>query len=241
MRLSDRARPPSMQTAYQRWELASLLEERAERKASPANAKHETDAATAAKLAQEMLAAREAGRQAGYQAGYQEGRQEGRATGLKEGHARGLTEGQREVTARCEALDQLCQVFEQQIQQAREEVAQQLLTLALQIAKAMLKAALKVQPTLLLPAIDEALHSLPLLQLPATLLLHPQDLELLENMRGSGLKAAGWRLRADSNLERGDCRIETASNVIDATLATRWRRLQETLGRDDDWLLPETD
>ena len=226
-----------MQTAYQRWELASLLEEGSQRKKSPP-AKPEPDAVATAKLAQEMLAAREAGRQAGYQ----QGLQEGRATGIREGHAQGLTEGQIEVEAQCEALNKLGQMFEQQIRQAREEIAQQLLTLALQMAKAMLKSALKVQPALLLPAIDEALHSLPLLQLPATLLLHPQDLELLEDMRGTGLKAAGWRLRADSNLERGDCRIETGTNVIDATLATRWRRLQQTLGRDDDqWLMPETD
>jgi flagellar assembly protein FliH len=224
-----------MQTAYQRWELASLLEEGSQRKKSAA--KTEPDPVATAKLAQEMLAAREAGRQAGYQ----QGLQEGRATGLREGHAQGLNEGRVEVAARCETVDQLGQRLEQQIRQAREEIAQQLLTLALQMAKAMLKSALKVQPALLLPAIDEALHSLPLLQLPATLLLHPQDLELLESMRGTGLKAAGWRLRADSSMERGDCRIETGTNVIDATLATRWRRLQQTLGRDDEWLMPETD
>ena len=235
--MSERRLPKPMQAAYQRWELSSLFEERPDQRKTAAGPSPE---AVAAKLAKEMLAAREAGHEAGYktgqQAGYQAGLQEGRAVGLQEGHAQGLNESRIELAARSEALDALGQALEQQIVQAREDIAQQLLALALDMTQALLKSALTVRPELLLPLIDDALHSLPGLQLPATLLLHPQDLELLRLALGSQLQDAGWRLRADSSLERGGCRIETGNNLIDATLPARWRRLQEALGRDDDWL-----
>jgi flagellar assembly protein FliH len=37
-------------------------------------------------------------------------------------------------------------------------------------------------------------------------------------------------------MERGGCRIETASNQIDATIGTRWDRITAALGKDTDWL-----
>lgn len=194
------------------------------------------DAAVAARLAQEVLTAREAGRQAGYQSGYETGLQEGRLTGLREGQAQGLTESRQELAGRSDALDQLALALHEQIREAREEMAQQMLMLVLDMTRAMLKASLMVKPELLLPLIDDALNSLPALQLPATLLLHPQDLALFEHARGDQFRQAGWRLRADSHIEPGGCHIETGSNLIDATLPTRWRRLLDALGQDGDWL-----
>ncbi len=244
--MSEHDRRPPAETAYQRWELASLREEFAARKTTltpthPAPDKPKlnqaaVDAAVAARLAQEMLAAREAGRQAGYQAGYETGLQEGRTTGLREGQEQGLAESRQELAARSDVLDQLALALHEQIREAREAMAEQMLALALDMARAVLKSALAVKPGLLLPLIDDALNSLPALQLPATLLLHPQDLELFEHARGEQFRQAGWRLRADSQIEPGGCRIETGSNLIDATLPTRWRRLLDALGQDGDWL-----
>lgn len=250
--MSDHERRPPAETAYQRWELASLREEfeSAARKAAkpssspppaPQTVKPQlnqaaVDAAVAARLAQEMLTAREAGRQAGYQTGYETGLQEGRTTGMREGQAQALAESRLELAARSDELDQLALVLHEQIRDAREAMAQQMLALALDMARAVLKSALTVKPELLLPLIEDALNSLPALQLPATLLLHPQDLALFEHARGEQFRQAGWRLRADNQIEPGGCRIETGSNVIDATLPTRWRRLLDALGQDGDWL-----
>ena len=46
----------------------------------------------------------------------------------------------------------------------------------------------------------------------------------------------GWQLTDDAQLEPGSCRVETASNQIDAQLPTRWKRLVAALGKDSDWL-----
>ncbi len=47
---------------------------------------------------------------------------------------------------------------------------------------------------------------------------------------------AGWRVIDDPTIERGGCKVDTASNQIDATVASRWQRLSLALGKDIDWI-----
>ena len=225
MPMSDATRAERERTAYQRWEMAPLHERRAGGDgAAPA----------ISKLAQELMAARDAGHQQGYQAGLLQGLAAGQAQGLNQGLADSATV----LAAQQAALASLCHGFAQQATQAREQIAQQLLALALDMAHALLKSTLELQPERLLPVIAHALQGLPALQLPATLHLHPQDLELVQTAQGAELTAAGWRLRADPHITRGGCRVETPSNQIDATLETRWCRLQQNFGLGADDLSP---
>ncbi len=213
------ARPAA--APYQRWEMATLGDARSTRAATTPSI---------SKLAQEMMAARDAGHTQGYQAGLLQGRADGQAQGLANSAA---------VLAQQQAaLAQLGQSFTQQAAQTREQLAQQVLALALDMAHALLKSTIVLQPERLLPVIAHALQDLPALQLPAALYLHPQDLELVQSAQGNELTAAGWRLRADPQITRGGCRIETPSNEIDATLETRWRRLQQDFGLSADNLSP---
>ena len=55
---------------------------------------------------------------------------------------------------------------------------------------------------------------------------------------GEELDKGGWRLVEDASVGRGGCKIDTASNQIDAQAATRWARLTQALGKDLDWLEP---
>ncbi|MEY3879236.1 MAG: hypothetical protein RIQ94_31 [Pseudomonadota bacterium] len=216
------------QTAYQRWELASL-----DVNTTPENIEQNLEIF---QLEQE--------KQAGYDEAYQIGLDEGRAIGLTEGHAQGhlqglaqgLTEGQAQITTISKELSIINRQYQNAIHLARENTANQLLELSLDIAQAMLKTALPVRPELLLPIIEHALQNIPSLQLPSTLHLHPLDIELVQTSLGEELQPANWRLLADPNIERGGCRIETATNEIDATLSTRWQRLQQSLGQNTDWL-----
>ena len=206
---------------YQRWEMATLGEARnSQAKTTP----------SISKLAQEMMAARDAGQREGYQAGLLQGCADGQAQGLANSAA---------VLAQQQAvLVQLCQSFTQQTAQTREHMAQQVLALTLDMAHALFKSTVVLQPERLLPLIAHALQDLPALQLPAALYLHPQDLELVQTAQGAELTAAGWRLRADPQITRGGCRVETPSNEIDATVETRWRRLQQDFGLSADDLNP---
>ena len=224
--MSDLPVDVHLQTAYQRWEMAPLGATRPAR----TGAGH----LPTTRLTQEVARAREAGHQLGYQEGLQQGHSQGQADGL----ALGLMEGQRLMETEQAALQALIESFQKQVTHAREHVAQQVLALALDMAHAVLKSALAVQPERVLPLIEQTLQSLPTLKSNARLFLHPQDLALLEAAQGAALTAAGWQLRADPDMLRGGCRLETPANEIDATLPTRWSRLQQALGQQGDWLLP---
>jgi len=227
--------PKEKQSAYQRWEMASLGEERpslaARMKApDPAGAR---DATAAAAHTAQIAAMAEQIQQSREQA-----HAEGRAAGFEEGRAAGLQEGRAQAEQERQALQGIADMFGTEVAQANELIAADMLDLALDLARAMLKTALNVRPELVLPLVREAVHYLPTLQQPALLHLHPDDLALVSQHMGDELSSAGWRLVEDPHMDRGGCRIETASNQIDATMPTRWQRLAAALGKDSDWLAP---
>jgi len=70
--------------------------------------------------------------------------------------------------------------------------------------------------------------------------LNPQDYELVSAELQVDASHRGCRFVADPSVAAGGCRIETPQGEIDATLATRWRRVIGALGLDDpDWSDPE--
>ncbi|MDR3482761.1 MAG: flagellar assembly protein FliH [Burkholderiaceae bacterium] len=217
--------PKERQTAYQRWELASFGDNRPSQQPPPQPAAPPPPSTEAiAKLNEELALIRE------------EARRQGHADGVAEGHKAGLVEGRAQAAAELQRLRQLADSFGADVARANEVIAEDLLTLALDIAKAMLKTALTVKPELVLPIVGEAVRYLPGLQQPALLFLHPDDATLVKEHMADELTKAGWRIAEDVRLERGGCRIETASNQIDATTGNRWERIAADLGKESSWL-----
>ena len=225
MPMSSALIPKERLSAYQRWEMASFSDDQRSQSATAAPA-----TPSMPMLSNEALAQiREEARQQGYAAGFAEGQ----ATG----HATGLTEGQREVAAEIARLNEIAQNFAAETAHADEMIAQDMLELSLDLAKAMLKTALAARPELVLPIVSEAIRYLPTVQQP-TLTLNPDDAQLVRKHVGDELAKADWRVSEDPHLERGGCRIDTASNQIDASATSRWQRLANALGKESDWLAP---
>lgn len=219
--------PKEQQTAYQRWEMASFGDER------PSAVKAKLDAAPPPVadltiLAEQIANAREDARRAGYAAGLESGLEAGRAAGLSEGRA--------EAAQELIHLQQISASFGSEVAQAHELIAEDMLNLSLDLAKAMLKTALTVRPELIMPIVGNAIRYLPTLQQPALLFLHPDDAILIRERMGEELDKAHWRVVEDGQMERGGCRVETASNQIDASLPTRWQRIAAALGKESDWI-----
>ena len=208
---------PETQTAYQRWEIGSLTDEyiSAEKK-----------------LSQELIIAHDKGYQVGLEEGRNQGIAEGIDIGKSSGHAEALEEGRIQNAQLFEQFVSLSNNFELEMQQVREHTAQQVLALCLNISKTMVNSALSVHPELILPVIDQAIQNLPSTQLPVNLYLNNVDIELVKQAMGEQLKQDGWRLISDNHIEPGGCRLETPSNIVDATLPSRWQELLNTL----DWL-----
>jgi flagellar assembly protein FliH len=204
-------------SAYQRWEMTSFDENQPEiSKVSAEN----VAAANKTELDKLKLKAQK----------------EGFAKGYEEGHQVGSGAGQKDMQLELAAFQKIGAQFNGAIQQAEQIVAQEVLDLALDIAKAMLKTSLKINPELIIPIVEQAIASLPSVQQPAQLFLHPTDAELVKNKIGTELSETGWIIVGDPHLNPGDCRIETLQNQINASLQSRWQQLTSALGRDNRWI-----
>lgn len=214
-----------LQSAYERWELASFGDDRPsvlarrvaqQEAAQQAAARMPTDA--------ELAAIREAAWA------------EGHAAGKAAGHAEGLAQGRAAAQAELQRLKGIADTFGQAVARADETIAGDVLELALQLARAMAHGAFDIRPDLVLAVVREAIDYLPVLQQPARLLLNPADAELVRAGLADELEKGGWRVVEDAQVARGGCRIDTASNQIDAQAGTRWQRLTQAFGKDIEWL-----
>jgi flagellar assembly protein FliH len=241
------------QSAYQRWEMTSFGDERASTLAQRAAAREAEErelqtslaAAAAARVQQAQLAAAiplptleeiEAIHEAARQEGYAEGHAEGMAAGHASGYQDGLDQGRAEAAHELTHLQDIAATFGKAVTEADETIASDVLELALQLARGMVRTAFTVRPELIIPVVRQAVDYLPSLQQPALLVLHPEDALLIQGSIGPELEKSGWRIVQDGAIARGGCRVDTASNQIDAQIASRWQRLSQALGKDIDWL-----
>jgi flagellar assembly protein FliH len=166
----------------------------------------------------------------------EQARQEGYNAGHAEGLAKGYADGQNKAALEAARLGSLAEAFTAAAGKADETISQHVLDLSVDLARAMLKSALAIRPELIIPIVKEAVRYLPVLQQPALLYLNPDDAVLVKDRIGDELAKTGWQLTDDARLEPGSCRVETASNQIDASLPTRWHRLTAALSKHSDWL-----
>lgn len=212
-----------MTTAWERWELASFD--------SPAG--HGAGGSRAVPPAptfspEEVAVLREQARQDGHSEGYADGRALGEAEGRREARVAIAAEAERlaDVLAKLEsALDELDAV-----------AADQVLALAMEIARQVVRVQIAARPDSLIGVIRESLSQLPVQH--AVVHLHPEDASLARSYAGDQLAHAGHRILEDPRLQRGDVVVEAGSSHLDATVATRWRRVAATLGQDSSWLDP---
>jgi flagellar assembly protein FliH len=216
-----------LQSAYQRWEMASFGDERPSviaKQAPPAPPPEAPPIELPSEA--ELAALREAARAAGYEDGH------------AAGYADGVKDGQAGAAAELAQIQSIAAGFRQAVAEADETIAGDVLDLALHLARSMLRTALDVKPELVIPLVREAIEYLPALQQPALLMLNPLDVEIVRNGIGEELDKGGWRVVSDPTVARGGCKVDTATNRIDAQAAARWQRLAHALGRNVDWLSP---
>ncbi len=234
------------QGAFKRWEMTSFGDERPsslaariqaeERAAAIAAAAAAAAAAPTVPLTPAMqfptAAELEALRENARAEGYAEGREEGRAAG----HAEALEAGRQQAALEMDTLRAIGATFSQAVTAADETIASDVLDLALHLARSMVRTAFTVRPELIIPIVREAIDYLPVLQQPAILAVNPDDLEIVRAALSDELDKGGWRVVADPQVGRGGCKVDTASNQIDAQASARWARLTHALGKNVDWL-----
>ena len=174
---------------------------------------------------------REQARREGWQAGFEAGREEGLASGLEEGRRSGEEENQRYRREILHPLAGLAQGFSDALAQLDEAVADELVDLALATGRQLAGVALRQRPEQVRELVCELLREELPSSGPSSLWLHPDDLPLVEQELARELDAAGWQLRPDPQLARGDCRVTSAAGELDASREIRWQQLLERLQR----------
>jgi flagellar assembly protein FliH len=206
--------PKEKQSAYQRWELASLTEGDVTGLERSAEDKATTDAL----IEREISEARARAHVEGYTAGY--------AAGV----AGANVERERMVAL----LDGLADHAGAHEQRLLDEV----LDFALLLARQLVGEALAVRRELVLPVVSAALKQLPQASQHVQLMLNPADVDLVRTFLDEEPIPHRCQLVPDVAVAPGGCRLETEQCEVDATVPSRWRRLLANLGRSDDWIEP---
>ena len=219
--------PKEKLTAYQRWEVAAFDEaEQAARTAKtvakakpdpspeikPEEPSHPVVLPTASDIERMYTEAQEQG----YAAGYEEGIAQARAEAAQ--------------------IDAMLTSVQQSISELDQRIAEQLLATAVEIASQILRQSLQIKPDLLIPVVREAITTLHPHTGHPVLFAHNQDVMLIREHLGDQLAHNNWRIIEDNTVTPGGCRVEVGSSEVDATLETRWRRVIESIGINQDWL-----
>lgn len=209
--MSSAVIPKEELTAFERWELPSFDH------TGRSNNPRQTSAATTV-------------------AGLEQMRQQAHDEGYAQGHNAGYTAGIQQAQNEAMQVNNLLGNIQTALNQLDEQIAQSLLDLALQIARKMVDETLQVKPEVILKVVSEAISNLPHFNQNAHLILHPDDADLVRKHMGEPLSHSGWKIFSDAKIQRGGCRVETASSQIDGSLETRWKHIIESIGQDGSWL-----
>jgi len=156
--------------------------------------------------------------------------QEGHRLGHEAGYQAGYEAGMQAARTEAQKLAALVTNLQQALLDIDQQVADSVLELSLEVARQVIRSSLACQPEAILPLIREAITSLPLHHGNISIVLNPEDARRLQAQLGNQIAQSGWHLIEDADIAAGGCLIRTGSSEIDATLATRWRRVIEMIG-----------
>lgn len=225
----SRVIPKEQLTAYQRWELGSFDVAQAEPpvQAAPPPPEPEPVLSVVLPTAEDIERIQQQAWQEGHDLGYTEGRTAGHQAGYEAGFKTG--------EQHAEQLRQLAEALQLESLRQDEAIAREVLELALQVAQQMLRASIQAKPESILGVIREALQSLPTLSGYHKIVVHPDEVAIVQAWLTREHGHLPWKVMADPEIARGGFRIESAHSELDATLPSRWREIIACLGSDTQW------
>jgi len=163
--------------------------------------------------AEEIEAMQEMARKEAYQEGYHEGYREGFSDG----------ENERKI------LSQISENFQNELSRLDESVAAELSAYALVIARRLIGFAYQFDDQLVTRLVDQAIQALPANLEPTRVLLHPEDLGVVEKHLTETFSGRKLSFVAEPSISRGGLKLMTPTTDIDGTFETRWQRVTSSL------------
>lgn len=154
---------------------------------------------------------------------------EGYARGEQDGYAAGMAQA-RELAAK---LDALLQHLARPLAEVDAETERALVALTIEMARRLAHLEMDLDPTRVASVVREAVSALGATPRDVRVHLHPLDAAAVRGALATNEDASAWKLLADHELNRGDCRIVAEGAQVDARLDTRQAELaQQLLGED---------
>ncbi len=210
-------------------ELDEELKSRREKILAEAEAEAEEILAEAREKKEEIIAeAREeaekikeeaeaAGREQGYEDGYDQGEAKVRED-LRQEHEDSL-----------EAVETAVEKTEEELAAEMERIPGEVVDLSLQIAEKIVQASLEVEPELIIPIVEDCLEEVGLNHNKLTIKVAPGVDVFLSDLSYPQAPNTDIEIVPDSNLERGDCLVETDFGGRDATIENKLNLLRKEL------------
>ncbi len=199
---------------------------------------------TASQLLAAQVKAREAAEAAAQgQVMQQQGYQSGYAAGIVQGRTQAQAEVRRQMDEFLakqakEAGNNLARLLtsaQNQLSDAEQAMAQDVLELTCELARQVLRHELGVNPNVLMPVIREALALLGAQNKSAVVRMNPSDMVVLQDLIQAEFSGLSITLVGDAAVSRGGCLVESAGTVVDGSLQKRWQRAVANLGLSIDW------
>ena len=173
------------------------------------------------------------GKEEGFAKGYEEGKSSGHEEGVKNGHEEGVSQGLEQGKEQIETLaknwQSLTDGMHQPMAAVEKNVEEQLLHLVVQLTEAVTHHEAKTNPDILMSAISAGIKALPSQDAQTQILLHPDDIKLVEQQFGQDyIEEHGWRLLAAPQLAPGSCQIENSTSNIDLQIKSRLKDVLES-------------
>ncbi len=150
--------------------------------------------------------------------------------GFAQGEKDGVDYGQKSVQVVSAQLERIVRNLETLPARVLKDYREWLIGASLGIARQIVRREIRTTPEIVADLTGELLEEIE--QHGAlTVYLNPGDLEIVEKKAGLAPQTEGknFALRSDAKLERGGCRVESAIQLIDASIETMFEKLEKEL------------
>jgi flagellar assembly protein FliH len=184
----------------------------------------------------------------GFEKGYKEGFNKGYLEGYKKGHKEGFEKGKKEAEEKYKNLaiklegefqekikivETFLKNIEKEIRELIINMDKEILNLALDIANKITLKEVKIDPEIPLRIIKEALNYIAE-GTELNIKVNPEEYSFLEeNLSKHIPPSQKIKLIPDESISKGGVFIETSLGVIDATFEKRWKKLLDSLFKDE--------
>ena len=150
--------------------------------------------------------------------------------GFAQGEKDGFDYGQKAVKVVKSQLERIAQNMEALPAKILQDYRNWLIQTSISIARQLLNREIRTSPEIVADTVSALIEEAEE-QGVLTVYLNPNDLEIVEKRADLSLGANGKHiaLKADRELERGGCRIESAVQLLDASIPTVFENLEKKL------------